>query len=192
MRFRIGAIPESPDFTPDASWHPLREPSPRQVQLLALPIGLLAAGGFILLWWALTPPPGIDLPRSVLKFGLTFGGIIVVHELIHALVHPRAGVSRHSILGVWPARLIFYAHYDGELTRNRFAAILLMPLLCLSAAPLVVGAVAHLSLPWLAFVSAFNAFLACGDILGASLVLYQIPAQAIVRNQGWKTYWRAP
>lgn len=192
MRFRIGAIPETPDFTPDASWHPLREPSPRQVQLLALPTGLLAAGILILLWWLLTPPPGIGLPKSALEFCLTFGGIIVVHELIHAAIHPRMGWSRQSILGVWPARLIFYAHYHGELTRNRFVGILLMPLLCLSAAPLGVAATAHLSLPWLAFVSAFNAFLACGDILGASLVLFQIPPRAIVRNQGWKTYWRAP
>lgn len=192
MRFRIGAIPESPDFTPDASWHPLREPSPRQVQLLAWPIGLLAAGGLVLLWQLLTPPPAIQLPASLIKFLLTFGGIIVVHELIHAAIHPGAGCSRQSILGVWPARLIFYAHYDGELTRNRFVAILLLPLLCLSAVPLVVAAVAQLSLPGLAFVSVFNAFLACGDLLGAGLVLCQVPARTIVRNQGWKTYWRTP
>jgi hypothetical protein len=47
---------------------------------------------------------------------------------VHALVHPMAGRSPHSILGFWSS-LGFYAHYDGEMSRNRLVAILLMPLL---------------------------------------------------------------
>jgi hypothetical protein len=50
--------------------------------------------------------------------------LVVVHELIHAMVHPHGGKSDTTILGLWPSRLLFYAHYDGELTRYRFIAIL--------------------------------------------------------------------
>jgi len=83
-----------------------------------------------------------------------------------------------------------YAHYAGEMTRNRFVAILLMPLVVIGFVPLLVAAVAQVSSGWVAFVSAFNAFLACADILDAGLVLFQIPATATVRCRGLRTYWR--
>ncbi len=40
------------------------------------------------------------------------------------------------------------------------------------------------------FLMRLNALLSCGDLLGVGLDLWQIPANAIVRNKGWKTYWR--
>ena len=73
-------------------------------------------------------------------------------------------------------RVGFYAHYDGEMSRNRLVAILLMPLLIISIVPLLVSAVTQVSSGWVAFVSAFNAFCACADMLQAGLVLFQIPA----------------
>ncbi|HEY4261252.1 MAG TPA: DUF3267 domain-containing protein [Schlesneria sp.] len=129
-------------------------------------------------------------PRSVLAFLVSFAGIVVVHELIHAAVHPMSGWSSHSIVGFWPTGGMFYAHYDGELTRNRFVAVLLMPLVVISIVPLLVAAIAQVPSGWVAFISVFNAFLACVDILDAGLVVFQIPATAIVRQQGWRTYWR--
>jgi Putative zincin peptidase len=190
MRFHLGAIPSSPDFVPDASWRSLREPSPWLANLLSLPIGIVAAAVVAVLWFLVTPlrdvTPAIFLPA----FLLSFAGIVVVHELIHALVNPTAGRSPHSILGLWPAGGFFYAHYDGELSRNRFVAILLMPLLIISIVPLLVSAVTQVSSGWAAFVSVFNAFLACVDMLQAGLVLFQIPATRIARQKSWRTYWR--
>jgi hypothetical protein len=116
-------------------------------------------------------------------------GLVIAHELIHALVHPMAGRSPRSILGFWTS-LGFYAHYDGEMSRNRLVACLLMPLLVLSIVPLLVSAVTQVSSAWVAFVSAFNAFCACVDLLLAGSVLIQIPATAIVRFKSWRIYWR--
>jgi hypothetical protein len=116
-------------------------------------------------------------------------GLVFVHELIHALVHPMAGFSSRSILGFWGS-MGFYAHYDGEMSRNRLVACLLMPLLIISIVPLFVSAVAQISSTWVAFVSGFNAVCACVDILLASLLLYQVPATAIVRFKSWRIYWR--
>ena len=127
---------------------------------------------------------------SLPAFLVSFAGIVVVHELIHLAVHPMSGRSPHSIVGFGGPSTGFYAHYDGELTRNRFVAILLAPLVVISFVPLLVAAVAQVTSGWVAFISAFNAFLACADILDAGLVLFQIPATAIVRQQGLRTYWR--
>ena len=101
-----------------------------------------------------------------------------------------AGLSPHSIVGFWPS-VGFYANYDGELSRNRLVAILFTPLFIISIVPLLVSAVIQVSSGWAAFVSAFNAFLACADMLEAGLVLFQIPANRIVRYQSWRIYWKA-
>lgn len=190
MRFHLGAIPETPDFTPDSSWRSLREPTPWVMQFLAIPIGVAAVVVVVLLWFQITPLAEVTGPLSMSAFLLSFVGIIVVHELVHVGIHPMVGRSRHSFLGFWPSRVLFFAHYTGELTRNRFVAILLMPLVVISFVPLIVAAVTHVASGWAAYISAFNALLACGDILGAGIVLFQVPATAIVRNQGWSTYWR--
>src|SRR5688500_731650 len=125
MRFHLGAIPSSPDFVPDAPWRPLRQPSSLWMeQLLALPIGVLAAVTVAALWFLVTPLRDITPATSLPAFLLMFAGFGVAHELSHALVHPMAGLSPHSILGFGPS-VGFYANYDGEMSRNRLVAILL-------------------------------------------------------------------
>ena len=189
MRFHLGAKPSSPDFVPDPSWRLLRAPPPRLRNLLALPVGIVAAVVVAVLWFLVTPLRDITPAMSLPAFLLSFAGLVVVHELIHALAHPMAGRSPHSILGFWPS-VGFYAHYDGELSRNRLVAILLMPLLIISIVPLLVSAVTQVSSGWAAFVSAFNAFCSCADMLEAGLVLFQIPATGIVRYRSLRIYWR--
>jgi hypothetical protein len=189
MRLHFGAIPSSPDFVPDASWRSLRQaPAPWMENLLALPIGVVAAVTVAALWFLVTPlrgTPAMSLPA----FLLLFAGLVVVHELIHALVHPMAGLSPRSILGFW-ASLGFYAHYDGEMSRNRLVACLLMPMLVLSIVPLLVSAVTQVSSGWVAFVSAVNAFCASVDLLLAGSLLFQVPAAATVRFKSWRIFWR--
>ena len=192
MRFHLGAIPSSPDFVPDASWRPLRQaPAPWIENLIALPIGVVAAAIVAGLWFVLTPLSDIAPRMSVPAYLLLFAGFVVVHEGIHALIHPMAGLSPRSTLGFWPA-LGFYAAYNGEMSRNRLVTCLLMPLLIISVVPLLVSAVTQVSSGWVAFVSAFNALGACADLLLAGSVLFQIPATGIVRFKSWRIYWRGP
>ena len=191
MRFHLGAIPSSPDFVTDAPWRSLRQPSSIWMEhLLALPIGVVAAVTVAALWFLVTPLRDITPAMSLPAFLLLFAGFGVAHELSHALVHPKAGLSPHSILGFWPSRVSFYANYDGEMSRNRLVAILLMPLLTISIVPLLVSAVIQVSSGWVAFFSAFNFLCGCGDMLLAGLVLFQIPATAIVRFKSWRIFWR--
>jgi hypothetical protein len=185
MRFHLGAVPESPNFSPDPSWKLLREPTPWVMQLMALPIGLIgfaAVGG---LWFLLTPLSDCSISLEFIGGAVVF--LFPIHELMHALVHPHYGGSNQSVLGFWPSKMFFYAHYDGEISRTRFITIALAPLLVISFGPLIVCAITGMSSSLLAFSSALNAFCSCVDITGAGLLLFQVPTDAVVRNQAYKT-----
>jgi len=190
MHLRFGAPPFSADFAPDSSWNLLREPSLLLSQLIALPIGVITAGAIAVLWYSVTPLQDAQFSKTWWPYVLLYLGLCVIHELVHTVPQPLAGGSEHSFVGFWPKYGVFYAHYDGELSRNRFVVILLMPVLLLSVLPLVVAAVLHSSSCWVATISCLNALLTCVDLLVAGLVLFQVPASASVRNQGWRTYWR--
>jgi hypothetical protein len=193
MRFHWGSIPASPDFAPDEKWRSLKEPmSLWLVQLIVSPIAVVTGVMMVFFWKVLTPVQMFVVPRTTTVFLILacFAALIIVHELVHTAVHPMKGSSPQSFLGFWPSKILFYTHYDGELSRNRFVVILLAPLLVISFAPLLLAALFQWGSGWIAFASILNALMACGDIFGATLLLIQVPASAITRNQGWKTYWK--
>lgn len=189
MRFHLGPIPSSPDFQPDESWNSLNEFSPWAMQAAALSLGLAFTIFLATLWWAFTPLGELDLSFSELFFLIL--GQIVVHELIHAFASPKCGRSHNTVVGFWPSKLLFYAHYSGELTRNRFLVILLLPFIIISLVPLLFSFLLQTACSWIAFLSVFNGLASCLDIYGAGMILAQIPRNAVIRNQGWKTYWKS-
>jgi hypothetical protein len=145
----------------------------------------LLGGLFYLVW------PGEPASASTGLLLLFLVGLIPVHELLHALCFPGGLKSPQTLIGVWPARLLFYAHYEGSMPRNRFLLTFVMPFLVLSLLPVVlVGLFQWPSLDLL-FLSLVNGAAASGDIIGIFLVTFQVPRSAIVRNKGWRTYWKA-
>jgi Putative zincin peptidase len=192
MRFKFGPIPEAEGFMPDESWKPMREPSPWLAQLASLPLGCACFVIFGWLWLRFTifDQAQLEAPSFLCIGVLLFIPMTVAHELIHALVQPQFGRSAHSILGFWPAKLMFYAHYDGELSRGRFVAILSMPTIMLSVLPLIVSIITGLANAYVAWISTWNVLFACVDMLGVIFPCVQVPPTAVCRNQGWKTYWR--
>lgn len=168
------------------------------MQFFALPIGL----GLGLLvgycWHLVGTPASLRIEgRYAGLFGLglllSFPVLIIVHELLHAIVHPHFGRSPATIIGAWPSRLLFYAHYSGPLTRDRFLAVFAMPLLVITVLPLVAASIGLVP-PGLmlaaAWFSTWNAIFACGDCFGMALIWCQVPRAAILQNQSWRTYWK--
>lgn len=197
MQFRVGAVPE--DFEPDDSWHSILEPGPLLMQLLALPVAIFMGALFWILWQQVISftPMVIPAAYSSLFAAATLASIpllIMVHELLHAAAHPGYGLQSATVIGAWPKMMLFYAHYSGPLTRNRFLLVFAMPFLCISVLPLVIA-----SFGWLpqtfgipaAWFSIWNALFACGDALGFFLILAQVPRNAIVQNKGWRSYWQS-
>jgi hypothetical protein len=70
--------------------------------------------------------------------------------------------------------------------------MLLMPFIIITLGPLLVATVTEVAFARVCFASMVNAALASVDLLGAGILVLQVLAGAIVRNQGWRTYWRDP
>ena len=206
MRFRYGPIPEDDEFHPEAQgWSDIREPSPLIDNILAIPSSILLLGVTIYaisLAWEGGPlaiiqevleQSGPD-PFLVSLVVVVFS--IPVHELVHLFVHPEFGRSNKSFFGLWLSRGIFYAHYEGAVSRNRFLSIIAAPYLVLAWLPVIILALIDgISVPILyveilVLVAIINCVLPAGDILGFFLMVSQIPSSACVKNKGWKSYWK--
>jgi hypothetical protein len=200
MRFHLGPVPSTPGFDPEMDgWTKIREPSPGRIQVLALPLAFLLAGAALGLVLALTP---IDVPnpwednrpmipiRALPGVLLLFVVLIPVHELIHAVLHPGLGLSRHTVIGAWPSKLLFYAFYDGPKIRERFLLVASGPFLVLTLGPVLAAAVFGLDWPVLALVAVMNALASYGDAAAILILAWQVPRGAVVRNQGYETWWR--
>jgi hypothetical protein len=187
MKLHFGAVPEGPGLPP-GKWQPLREPGPWGLNGLGLPVGLLICAGLTRLWLPVVQfqhMTALDMGWFVLALVL----ILPVHEFFHLAAHPDWGGN--SILGIWPHRLVFYAHYTENISRGRLLLTLAMPLLAMTFAPLIVArTVMGHAPPLLMFVSVVNSAGAGGDIICLLLVWWQVPRGAVVRNHGWKSFWR--
>jgi hypothetical protein len=195
MRLHFGKVPEEAEFEPlRDGWTPLKEPKSVWItQLLALPVAFVLVLAVAILWWLTNPVTSLTLTITTgslhwLLIGMSV--VIVAHESLHLIVHPGLGTSKASIAGFWPSKLIFYAHYEGAVSRNRFLAILSTPFIVLSIIPIIVSSVFRIWPPWLIAVSLVNAFSACVDILGIFIVLCQVPSKGLIRNKGWRSFWR--
>ncbi len=191
MRFRFGPPPLDPTFEPRPPWRPLREPRRIVVVLvLALPLGLLAALGFVLLAVALRPSHGLVIAPDGVSLVLALLLLAPLHEACHALIVPGSLTSPKLIVGVWPKAVVGYVHYEGELGRARFLLVAFCPLVVVSVVSLAAAALFPSAEQFWLMLGLLNALGTGGDLLGALSVLSQVPRGARLRNQGWRTYWR--
>lgn len=202
MRFCIGKVSPNPDFHPEQNgWRKLREPGLLTFYVLALPIAAVTVAALTIAISSVGDEsakivirPG-DVTSLRVVIGIVTGifyfvGALAVHEFVHLLAHPRCGLSDDSVLGIWPAGGVAYAHYDGEITRNRFLFVIALPFVTLSLGPILLFfATGHVTL-WLAVLALFNGIGSCFDILVIGILLIQLPGKSVLRNKGWDTYWR--
>jgi hypothetical protein len=190
MKLLVGKPPENQQFQPQREgWIPLKEPKNLWVlQLLAIPIGILLV--FLITFIAVVMNHFNTIVID-LRFFLAFALIIPVHELLHAVVFPERLTSKHVMLGFWPKAFVFFAHYDGELTRNRFIVVLVTPFFVLSVLPLILLKLLGFQNHNFVFLCCvINAFCSSGDLLGVFLILFQVPRKANMRNQSFHSYWK--
>ncbi len=207
MRLHYGPVPENPDFRPqEEGWTPLREPSVTAFTWLASGVGL-AVGMAVAMLWGATAPGGVIIGGSVqgsdrdmalsltVTIAMILGAIallIILHELLHAATYPGRLLGERTVIGVWPIKGLFYAHYDGSLSRNRFLLVLMAPFLVLTIGLWLVELIFRTGWGLWPGWSVLNAIFAGGDILATAMMAWQIPKEAEVRNQGWNTWWRMP
>ena len=205
MRFHMGAIPENQEFLPEAQgWRGIREPNPIWLNLLAVPVVIAQV-----IVWALTifiilglrglppiPPTSSSITLNPVLLILILVLLIPAHEFLHALFYPDWGFSSRTIIGLWLSKGVFYAHYEGKMRRNRFLLIFLTPYLVLGILPALVWTLLPANFLFsgaalnLLYISLLGSIFSSSDLVGVSLAFLQIPPAAIVRNKGWKTYWK--
>jgi hypothetical protein len=210
MRLHFGSPPQDGDFQPELDgWTKLREPDPILLQIIAAPVAVLNVAILVPAWgWlasVLAPPDQRStsaasgeasiIDGSLLSLFGVLAGIpllIAVHELLHAICYPGGLRTNQTTVGVWPARLLFYATYLGPMSRNRYLWVYACPFVVLTLLPLIAAAVLRAAPVALAAVSILNGFFACGDQTCMAMLAWQIPSIAIVRNRGWETWWKLP
>lgn len=104
----------------------------------------------------------------------------LAHEFIHVLAGPSFGLTDRSVLGFWPAGGVAYAHYDGEMSRERWLMKLLMPFMVLSVLPFAVAVASGRNSPYLAALSLLNVLGSYVDLYNAGYLFFKVPAGALV------------
>ena len=115
-------------------------------------------------------------------------GILVAHELIHALCIPDFIRSDTTCMGITYVGGFVYT--EEQLTRTRFIIISFAPFIIISLIlPLLLGMLNLLS-PLIIGVLLLNSLGSSVDILIALLVLIQVPSRSHLVANGRETYWK--
>lgn len=199
MRFHIGPTPEDPAFDPESDgWNKLREPRTGVLMFAAVLLGMLMAFVIAFAWirmLALAPTADaftvtITLPR-LLGGALALGAFLALHEALHVVPALAAGSSRHVVAGFWPRYLAPYVAYTGELPLEAQLVSGALPLVVLTVLPFVVAWAAPAAGLWMAGLSVVNVLGSGADLIMLALLLWQVPRDAVLRNHGHATWWRA-
>jgi hypothetical protein len=189
MKWRLGSVPENPNFQPEKTgWSKIKEPGSILMQIMALPVGVLLviANEYVLVQFTNIWDTNLH-PVAFLPF---FVAVIVLHESTHLLFFPDHGRTISSMVGFWPSRLLFYAHFTDEISRNRYLAISLGPFVLLTVIPLLTFVLIGYVDSYLYWFIIFNAAASSCDVFSSIIILLQIPRRGLVRNQGFRTWYR--
>jgi hypothetical protein len=156
----------------------------------ALPVAAVSAAAVAIMWVLIVDVSRIEWDDAILSAIVWVPGLIALHEAIHALLHPRFGLTSDTIVGFWPQQVFFYAAYLGEMSRERFVCVILAPFVVLSVGPLLIAPFTEVPSGITVAISVMNAMLSCVDLVGVFYLIRGAPMKAIVRNKGWKTHWR--
>lgn len=191
MQVLLGSIPEIAGFDHEAAGlHKIGGPGATISHLLASLIGLFLlvvpiAGLCLILSTFAIPNPDIDpnyIPR--VAWGAAALGMlsfIPLHELLHLIWHPQFGRSDHSILVIWPAKLLFGVYYEGCMSRTRWLLMQIAPFTFLSILPAVFIAIfqyvafSQMTKTFLEVVMVLNAVGSGADVAAIWLVMSQVP-----------------
>jgi hypothetical protein len=195
MRLHLGPPPENADFQPlKDGWTLLKEPRFSVLALMATVVGILVAMLTLMAWKAIGAPPKTltILPTdSPLLFFVGLVSLVVVHEFVHATGYPRFGLNDETQIAFWPRKATCYALYLGTMSRDRWLLTYVLPFLVLSMLPLAICAALRVVVLEFMFISVVNALFCGGDLfIVVQLIMRQVPRKAVMRNQGWTTWWR--
>ncbi len=132
----------------------------------------------------------ISLP-GLLAAATAVVGFILLHEALHALPAMIAGASSGVVVGFWPRHLVPYVAYTGSLSREAQLVSGASPFVVLTLLPFVVSLAIPAVAWWMVGLSVLNVLGSAADLIMLWLLMRQVPRGAVIRNQGFTTWWRA-
>ena len=131
----------------------------------------------------------LQLPHPIILIGL-----LLLHELIHAIFIPNFLSSNKTALGITYFGGFVYS--EDVISKKRFILSLLAPFVLLSIIlPGILDALGLLNPTSSLFIQTFyfillNAAGSCVDVFSVILILTQAPADSYLTCNGMKTYWK--
>jgi hypothetical protein len=172
-------------------WRTLRQPPMWVFRLLAVPAGAVVAFCILRAWGRFAPRVELQFAPAWQVFGAATT-VLLAGAVLQLCAHPGFGLTRNSVLGFWPSRVLPYTTYLEKVSKARSLVMLLLPFLVLSVAPLLAASVFRLQSGWLVFVSGVAAVSHGAHVLLAVSSAIQLPSDALVAGRGFQTFWRAP
>jgi hypothetical protein len=202
VRILVGPPPLTLSSDPlPVGWYLIRQPGPG----LGLGMSILTGLGLPVIPFVLLSLEALLLPRVEASPTETIPAWIllpvllvsvVMHEFLHLLLHPGWGLSSQSLLFVWPRRLQLGVYYEGFMTRTRWLAMRLSPLIGLTVLPTLLLLVLYpynMSFFWQQFivlVILVNSLGAGGDLVASLIVARQVPRGGEVGTWNGRACWR--
>lgn len=102
----------------------------------------------------------------------------------------KAGLGcANLVIGFWPRHLAPYIAFAGPLPRGTQLLSGILPFPVLTVLPFLVALTVPATAWWMAGLSILNVMGSGADVVRVVLLARQVPAGALVRNQGYATWW---
>lgn len=182
-------------------WTKLKEPKNLiMATLLSIPFMIINAGITMWIMIYLYPPikeivtlqQGFSISFTINLFTLIYFICIlifmIIHEFLHALFIPNFIKSDKTCWGI--NGLFGFVFTTEKIRKGRFLIISIMPFLLLSLIlPFVLNLFGLLN-GYTVLLCIINALGSCVDVLSFLLVLFQVPNEADIINNGFETFFK--
>lgn len=166
--------------------------------MCAIPLALILVGITTWLVYQLNPGLFAFLEERAINFTVSFNfatllyiiGIFVfmlIHEFIHAVLIPNFIKSDKTFWGI--NGLFGFVFTTEPIKKRRYIIISFMPCILLSIILPILLDMVQLLNGYMAFLCVLNAMGSCVDFLNVVLIVFQVPNNAVIINNGFETYY---
>jgi hypothetical protein len=188
MQFAREPLVSSSPYPYDVAWRQVYEIDANVGQVLSIVAGAMLCIATFVLWLVAVPFRPVHIDYATLIVATVM--VLFFHELAHALIFT-CGRSRGLRVECAWQKYRPHLRYHGAVSRSRYIAVLMAPLVLVSLLPIAVSVVLSLRAGDVMLISLLNALVSGGDAIAAAFVLLQVPANAIVQRRGDCVIWKA-
>jgi hypothetical protein len=187
MQFAREPLVGSSPYPYDLAWRQVHDIAADVGQVFSVVAGAVLCIAAFALWIVTVPfnPVRIDYATLIIATAM----VLFFHELAHAAAFTWGRDRGRRVEVVWQ-KYRPHLRYHGAVSRSRYIAVLLVPLVAVTLLPILASIALSLRSGDLVVISLLNALVSGGDVLAAALVLLQVPARAVVQRRGDCVIWK--